>query len=563
MENALGFLRSLGPARLGAMGAVALGLIGFFAFVTMRLSEPQMVPLFTDLTLDDSSQIVSELEANNTPFRLTQNGAIILVPREEVLRLRMTFAEAGLPAGGTVGYEIFDNQDTLGTTSFVQGINHLRALEGELARTIRAINRVDLARVHLVLPERQLFNRDQQEPSASIVLRVRGVLETGQIRAIQHLVASAVEGLSPQRVSIIDEAGQLLASGAGEGTESFIHTSMQERTLGFENRVRSQVLDIVSSVVGRGRAQVQVAAELDFNRITETQDLFDPDGRVVRSTQTREENTSIETNEGNTGVTVGNELPNANGDGDAIGSTENTTTTEETTNFEISRTTRTEVVEGGRVKRLSVAVLVDGVYAPDANGNVVYQERTPEQLEQIRQLIQSAIGFDENRGDQVQVTNLQFAEPLTPPPLAENPDVIFMGLTRQDLFRLAEMGVLLVLAMLVLLIVVRPLVRRIVTPEEEAAAVAGAIANQSNQAGQLADGTVSPDALPAPGTTGDATGDASAASEADSAAAQRINSAQIQGQLQTSVIEKVGGLIDANPDEAVTIIREWLHEAAA
>lgn len=556
MNGALEFLRSLGSARLAAMGAVALGLIGFFAFLMLRLTEPQLVPLFTDLTLNDSAEIVDELENRNIPFELSRNGSVVLVPREQVLRLRMSFAEAGMPAGGTVGYEIFDNQDTLGTTSFVQGINHLRALEGELARTIRAINRVELARVHLVLPERQLFTRDQEEPSASIVLRVRGMLEAGQINAIQHLVASAVEGLSPQRVSIVDEAGQLLASGVGENGEAFALTSMQERTVSYENRLREQVLGIVSSVVGRDRARVQVAAELDFNRITETSDVFDPEGRVIRSTQLREEVTSIEESEGNQQVTVGNELPNANAEDEGgAGSRENTTSTEELTNFEISRTTRTEVVEGGRVKRLSVAVLVDGIYTQDPNGNMVYAARSQEQLDQIAALIRSAIGFSEERGDQVQVTNLQFAEPIAPLPLVEDADVIFLGLTRADLFRLAELGVLVILALLVFLIVVRPLVRRIVTPDE-----ATALANAGENA-QIAQAGV--DALPAPEGDEALSGEEALPSQqTDTEAMSRINFAQIQGQLQASTIEKVGELVDNNPDEAVTIIREWLAEAA-
>src|SRR6476469_4997970 len=203
------------------MGAVTLALIGFFAFVIVRMTAPRMVPLFTDLSLEDSSSIVKDLDRQAVSYQIKNDGAIILVPKERVARLRMQLAEGGLPKGGGVGYEIFDKSDALGTTSFVQNINHLRALEGELARTIRAIDRVQAARVHLVLPERPLFSRDKVEPSASIVLRVRGALETAQVRAIRHLVASAVNGLKPQRVSVVDEAGSLLADGAaGEATGS-------------------------------------------------------------------------------------------------------------------------------------------------------------------------------------------------------------------------------------------------------------------------------------------------------------------------------------------------------
>ena len=180
----------------------------------MRMTAPQMTMLFSDLSLEDSSAIIKDLERQAIPFQLRNDGAIIMVPHDRVTRLRMKLAEGGLPKGGGVGYEIFDRSDTLGATSFVQNVNHLRALEGELARTIRAIDRVQMARVHLVLPERQLFSRDRPEASASIVLRVRGMLEPQQVRAIRHLVASAVNGLKPERVSIVDESGRLLADGA-------------------------------------------------------------------------------------------------------------------------------------------------------------------------------------------------------------------------------------------------------------------------------------------------------------------------------------------------------------
>src|SRR3984885_5971684 len=196
------------------MGAVTITLVGFFAFLMLRVTAPQMTPLFTDLTFEDSTAIVKELERQGVPYELRNDSNIIMVSKDRVAKLRMGLAEGGLPKGGGVGYEIFDKTDALGTTSFVQNINAVRALEGELARTIRSLDSVEDARVHLVLPERPLFSRDKVEPSASIVLRVRGTLEPQQVRAIRHLVATAVNGLRPQRISIVDEAGTLLADGA-------------------------------------------------------------------------------------------------------------------------------------------------------------------------------------------------------------------------------------------------------------------------------------------------------------------------------------------------------------
>src|SRR5271170_921227 len=291
------------------MGAVTIALIGFFVFLIMRVTTPQMTPLFTDLAYEDSAAIVKELDRQAVPYELRDDGNVVMVPKDRVARLRMTFAEGGLPKGGGVGYEIFDKSEVLGTTSFVQNINNVRALEGELARTIRSLDRVQDARVHLVMPDRPLFSRDKIEPSASIMLKVRGQLEPAQVRAIRHLVATAVNGLHPQRVSIVDEQGQLLADGAGDDTTGS-DVSADERQAAFEKHLREQVESIVSSVVGPGHSRVQVNADFNFNRVTETSDKFDPDGRVVRSSQTREE-TSDTADSNNNQVTVGNDLPGA------------------------------------------------------------------------------------------------------------------------------------------------------------------------------------------------------------------------------------------------------------
>jgi flagellar M-ring protein FliF len=279
------FFKTLGATRIIAMGAVTLALMAFFAFLIVRATAPQMSPLFTDLSAEDSSAIIKDLERQGIPYDIKGDGAIVLVQKEMIPRLRMKLAEGGLPKGGGVGYEIFDKSDALGATSFVQIINHLRALEGELSRTIRAIDRVQQARVHLVLPERPLFSREKAEPSASIVLKVRGRLEPQQVRAIRHLLASAVNGLKPQRVSVVDESGRLLADGADDAGGA----STDERKVAYERRLREQVESIVTSVVGPGHARVQLTAEFDFNRITQTSDKFDPESRVVRSSQTREE----------------------------------------------------------------------------------------------------------------------------------------------------------------------------------------------------------------------------------------------------------------------------------
>src|SRR5215475_13117239 len=464
-----------------AMVAVTAALIGFFAFVIMRVTTPQMTTLFTDLSLEDSSSIIKDLERQAIPYEIRNEGSVILVPKDKVTRLRMKLAEGGLPKGGGVGYEVFDKSDALGTTSFVQNINHLRALEGELARTIRAIDRIQAARVHLVLPERPLFSRETPEPSASIVVRVRGALEPQQIRAIRHLVASSVNGLKPQRVSIVDESGNLLADGAATDIDQ---QAGDERRNAFEKRMRKQVEDIVSSVVGAGRARVQLAADFDYNKITQTSDKFDPEGRVLRSSQTREEQSATGADNGQ--VTVNNELPGQQRNDATTAAREQSKKSEETNNYEISRTTKTEVTEAGRVNRISVAVLVDGVYSKNEKGEMVYQDRTKEQLDRIAAVVRSAIGFDQKRGDQVEVVNLRFAEPPSVPAVAEPAGLLGMfQFTKDDVMYVIELGVMMLLGLVVLFMVIRPLVKRILAAEVVPALTGGgpALADGGGEAG--------------------------------------------------------------------------------
>jgi flagellar M-ring protein FliF len=534
VQGLVAFPKGLGAARLAAMIAVTAALIGFFAFVIMRVTTPQLTTLFTDLSTEDSSGIIKELERQAIPFELRNDGAVIMVPKDKVTRLRMKLAEGGMPKGGGVGYEIFDKSDALGTTSFVQNINHLRALEGELARTIRAIDRIQSARVHLVLPERPLFSRETPEPSASIVVRVRGSLEPQQIRAIRHVVASAVNGLKPQRVSIVDEAGQLLADGAASDTESAVG---DERRTAYEKRMRKQVEDIVSSVVGAGRARVQLSADFDYNKITQTSDKFDPEGRVLRSSQTREESSLTAENSGQ--VTVNNELPGNQNGNNAAQARDQSKKSEETNNYEISRTTKTEVTEVGRVNRISVAVLVDGAYSKTEKGEMVYQDRSKEQLDRIAALVRSAIGFDQKRGDQVEVVNLRFAEaPAMVLPPEPTGLLGMLQFTKDDVMYVIELGVMMLLGLVVLFMVIRPLVKRVLT----------------------ADATPSPAELPAL-TDGSADG-AGATGHAlvPGGAAQLIDVAQIQGQVHAQAVHRVGELAERNPNETAAIVRQWLSE---
>ena len=554
MSSFSNLVQSLGLMRLVALALVAAVLLGFFAYIGSRYGSEPKALLFSDVGVDDASKMIGTLDAMKVPYELRGDGSMIYVPQSQVLRLRMALAEKGLPAGGTVGYEIFDNADALGTTSFLQNINHLRALEGELARTIRSIDGIGAARVHLVLPERELFSRDRREPTASIVLKVsRDKLATQQVKAIQYLVSSAVDGLAPSRVSIVDERGTLLASGMDDDSQSLMASSVEERRSTYENRLRTHVENIVQRVVGADKVRVEVTAQMDYNRITQTSDTFDPASQVARSTQSVEDMSTSADGAGNDGVTVGNNLPNANQAGaeNPAASQQSATRTEETVNYEISRTTKTEVLEPGRVKRLSVAVLVDGSYATDAQGNTTYAPRTEGELQKIEALVKSAMGFDADRGDNVEIVNLQFAPSPTFDAGTEAPaDEGLMNLTGADVMRIAEMAVIAILAIIAMLFVFRPLMARLGSAPgrvSTALSLPGSAGAAALASGGGEDGGASAGALPAPEQLSED---------------MMIDIAQVAGKVKQSSVRKIGELVTGHPDESISILRSWLHESA-
>jgi flagellar M-ring protein FliF len=543
VDNFTQLINRIGLPRLAAMATVAVLMLGFFGFLVMRAQTPNLSPLYTGLSLEDSSAIVTELQTLNVPYELRGEGDTILVPRDQITTLRMQLAGSGLPQRGQVGYEIFDEQSTLGATSFVQNINNVRALEGELARTIASLTRIKSARVHLVLPERELFRRERKDPSASIVLSVRGELASGEIRAIQHLVASAIEGLTPTRVSIVDDQGNLLASGTGDETQGAMSGEAAERTLGFENRLRTRVEDMLANIVGAGRARVEVSAEIDFNRSTTTQETFDPESQVVRSTQTTESENI--TSGANGQVTVANELPGASQDAGTAGATDQGTSSQEVINYEISKTTQTAVTEAGAIKRLSVAVVVDGVYATDPAGASTYTPRTADEIAQILTLVRSAVGYSEARGDSVEVVNMQFAER---PELAVPGTDAAAGLldfTRDDIMNGAEMAVTLLIALALVFFVMRPLLKKVLTPETKPLALPSA-AELGHHGVLGANGQV---VTEEPETPRDKT-------------PAWVANAKSMGETQLQTLKTVGTLVEENPRQAALIVRDWLGSAA-
>jgi len=547
MARALSALRGLGAARLLVLSATALTLLAFFAYLLLHAIEPPYTLLYGGLELDDSAQIVSRLEAMGVPYRLQGDGSAILVPADRALRLRMTLAEENLPRGGTVGNEIFDQASALGTTNFLANVNLRRALEGELARTISSLADVQSARVHLVLPRHELFQRDQIQASASITLRMRGGrrLSHRQVLAVQHLVAAAVPGLVPERIAVIDDQGTLLARGDDGGAGAALPSQAEDFRDAYEARLERSIEQLLERSLGPGHVQAQVNADLDFDQVTTTEETYDPDGQVVRSTQTVEENKQNSEQDRDNSVSVGNNLPNAAAQTPAVGRTsnENSKRTEETVNYEISHKVRNQTQVGGRVRRLSVAVLVDGKMVPNQAGKLVYTPRDAAELAQIESLVRSAIGFDAKRGDVVEVKNMPFS---APPPAEAEPT--WPQLTRYDVMRLAELAALALVALMLILLVVRPTLRRLLPPPAPALAAAGAA---------LAGGDATP-ALAAP----EAAQPGAAAVEPGGAAGAELDiPMDPQARLRHELIKRAREVIDDAPDKAVAIIRAWLHEA--
>lgn len=559
MNRLFELLAGFGTTRLIGMAAVAAGLIGFFLFISMRLSEPQMGLLFSDLEMSESGRIVEELQAQNISYRLSDGGRTILAPADRVNELRVMLAGQGL-SGNVIGYEIFDRSNGLGTTSFVQNINRVRAIEGELSRTIREIHAIEAARVHIVLPERALFSREEREPTASIVLRSRGTISQSQVGAIQSLVAAAVAGLSPGNISIVDQNGTLLAR-SGEGSlASGLTGSLDEKRRKLEEQYRGRIESLLEETVGIGRVRAQVAIELDMSSVTTNEETYDPESQVARSTRTVEEANSDQDRMNDT-VSVGNNLPQAENDAPAEGSRmSRSDKLDETINYEISRTVRTRTKESGDISRLTVAVVVDGTYSVGEDGTRVYQERSPQQIEQLASLVRSAVGYDANRGDMIEVVNLPFV-------LDEGPSVdveqgfSFLGLGKRDLYDLLEMLLLGIVTLLVLLLVVRPLVNRLVL----------AIPEAGNQPAQPVlgspDGHSSMAELEYAASQGDQTAIAALARPETqygkalpaSSPGSSIDVANIDNRLKESSVKKIGEIVKTHPEEATAIVRGWLY----
>jgi flagellar M-ring protein FliF len=538
VNGILAALQRFGLGRLAAFAGIGVGVVAVLAAVFMNLDQPNAL-LYSNLDLKEAGEITQALDQANIRYEAKGDGSTIMVSRDQVASTRLLLSGRGLPTAGSVGYEIFDQSSVVGQTDFVQQLNRQRALEGELARTIQSLDGVTSARVHLVLPKKELFEDEIQQPSASVSIAV-GAREPSpeQVRAIQNLVAGAVPNMKPERVTVVDQHAKTLSGGAeGEAMAA------DGRKSAVEARIAKTVKTMVEGVVGQGKARVNVTAELDLSQVTIQEETFDPDGQVVRSETTSEENAN-ENQPTQTGqVTAAANIPGAPPNPEGLIAS-NSGRTGTTTNYDISKTIRTEVKEPGQIKRLSVAVAVDGVTAPPGEDGKpgAYTPRPAAEMQRIEQLVRTAVGFDQQRGDQVTVINVQFpnADGLGGGVVAANP---LMGFDKNDIMQLVQWVILLIVALLTIFFVVRPLFR------SGMGARTGVTRLATTGDGQtmlpVDPSTGGPLALPGPDQT-----------EME----QRIEIARIEGQVKASSVKRVAEFVESNPEESVAMLRTWLHQ---
>ncbi|OGF98053.1 MAG: flagellar M-ring protein FliF [Candidatus Glassbacteria bacterium RIFCSPLOWO2_12_FULL_58_11] len=432
--------------RFAMVGVTFITIVGMIAML-IWVQRPKYDVLFSGLDEDDSNNILVELKSNKIPYQVEQNGMVILIPSNDIPETRLTLAGKGLPRTAGVGYEIFDKVN-LGVTDFVQKINYRRALEGELSRSIETIRNVDKARVHIVIPEERLFTEDQQKPSASVMLKLRPStkLDEKQILGVTHLVASSIEGLQPENITIVDSYGNMLSSVQAVDPMVKLTAHQLELRERMEDYLTKKVQSLLNGVLGTGNSVVRISAELDFKKVDQTIRTFDPNNVVVRGEQ-REEN--VQSNDQEKSSTTGEST---------------------ITNFEINETMEHVVQESGSIRRLTVAVFVNeptAMVPPATGGDPVRQSnpRSQQELDNIRAIVQNSVGYDPLRGDQVAINQLSFDTSQ----VDQEKQALEQAERREFWYSVAQ-KVLLVISILIFVLFARSLLRSLkILPPKEAA----------------------------------------------------------------------------------------------
>ncbi|MGD8801507.1 MAG: flagellar basal-body MS-ring/collar protein FliF, partial [Desulfobacterales bacterium] len=407
--------KSISPAKRIVLLTVAVGSVAGFVFLMNWAAKPEFHPLYSHLDASDAGVIISRLKDEKIPYRLSANGSTILIPQELIYETRMDLASEGLPQGGSMGFELFDNTK-LGMTEFAQNVNYQRALQGELVRSINGFEEVESCRVHIVMPEKSLFAKDEESASASVVLKLKHGkwLSQQQVQGIVHLVSSSVSRLMPENVTVVDNSGRLLTGRNDSTGISTLNSDQLDHQLKVERKLETRVLSMLEKALGANRAIVRVSCALNFKRHEMTEERFFPENQVVRSEQTYNETAkdSDPIPEGIPGIQ--SNLPESSPALNKTTQDEATTFAKQdrTVNYEIGKLTSRTLEPVGGIERVSVAVMVDGTYrstvTEDGETETSYVPRSPEELSQIENLVKRAVNFDAQRGDQVEVVNIPF-----------------------------------------------------------------------------------------------------------------------------------------------------------
>ena len=394
---------------------IAVGSVAGFVFLMNWAATPEFHPLYSHLDASDAGVIISRLKDEKIPYRLSANGSTILIPQELIYETRMNLASEGLPQGGSTGFELFDNTK-LGMTEFAQNVNYQRALQGELVRSINGFEEVDSCRVHIVMPEKSLFIKEEESASASVVLKLKHGkwLSQQQVQGIVHLVSSSVSRLTPENVTVVDNSGRLLTGRSDSAGLSTLSSDQLDHQVKVERKLETRVLSMLEKALGANRAIVRVSCALNFKQHEMTEERFFPENQVVRSEQTYNE-TAKESDPVPKGIPgIQSNLPETSAALNQTTEQEDTTFAKQdrTVNYEIGKLTSRTLEPVGGVERISVAVMVDGTYqstvTEDGETETSYVPRSSEELTQIENLVKRAVNFDAQRGDQVEVVNIPF-----------------------------------------------------------------------------------------------------------------------------------------------------------
>ncbi|MCK5541237.1 MAG: flagellar M-ring protein FliF [Desulfobacterales bacterium] len=466
IEKFIESLKELTLAKKIILGVLVLVMVAGFTTMFLWANKTNFKVAYNSLTKADAAEIVFKLKESNTAYRLENGGATILVPEKEVYDIRLTMAKDGIPKGGGVGYEIFDKTE-FGTTEFVQKINRKRAIQGELARTISAFDVVKSARVMIVLPKDSVFVEETKKPSASILLELTGELDEGKRAAIAHLVASSVQDLTPKLVTIVDTAGRILFEGKSEEEKAKIEAknladAQYKYKLRYEKNMAERIETMLERIVGKDKAIVRVTAEMDFSKDNVSEEIYDPYERgteFIRSRKSRSENVKNEIGEVNEPSSVNPIVPPDQAT-NKLEAGEMVNKNADTLNFEISKRVREQIKPMVTVKRVSVAAVVDGRYEFKAEekgeNKKVYMQRPVNEMRQFEDIVVKAMGFNENREDQVTVECF----PFTSITAMEKPDQELTGwrkIQKENGRTIANM----ILVLLLFLFVIRPILKTV------------------------------------------------------------------------------------------------------